>query len=399
MPTTAPTFFEITTAMGLLYFARRRAQAVVLEVGMGGRLDSTNVVHPALSIITSISFDHTRQLGNTLGLIAREKAGILKRRPAGGQRCARAGGAARHRPCGRPAALPTARARHRFLIRRRFRRPARSSRPTTGSVAARRGGPTGERSACPCSARTRRTTPRSRWPGSTSWPRSSRGLAVSRDDVVRGFAGLKWPARVELLGERPWLVIDGAHNAASAQALAETLRTCFPPGRRTLIFGTTREKDLQGQLRAVLPSFDTVIATRYVENPRAVEPETIAAAVVRLTGLPARVTTDPAEALELARQLTVTRRPDLRHRLALPGRRSPSGHLAPRALAALSPAFPPEPDRSSRRAAVTAPHPIRGQPIERSTNEREFLAASRGDLGFPGRGGRRLWRARAQRAV
>ena len=77
------TFFEITTAMGLLHFARKNVGAVVLEVGMGGRLDSTNVVHPALSIITSISFDHTRQLGNTLAAIATEKAGIFKRgRPA-----------------------------------------------------------------------------------------------------------------------------------------------------------------------------------------------------------------------------------------------------------------------------------------------------------------------------
>src|SRR6202453_2512070 len=77
------TFFEITTAMGLLHFARRHVGAVGLEVGMGGRLDSTNVVHPELSIITSISFDHTRQLGNTLAEIATEKAGILKRgRPA-----------------------------------------------------------------------------------------------------------------------------------------------------------------------------------------------------------------------------------------------------------------------------------------------------------------------------
>ena len=77
------TFFEITTAMGLLHFARRNVGAVVLEVGMGGRLDSTNVVHPVLSIITSISFDHTRQLGNTLAAIATEKAGICKRgRPA-----------------------------------------------------------------------------------------------------------------------------------------------------------------------------------------------------------------------------------------------------------------------------------------------------------------------------
>src|SRR5262249_28299345 len=78
-----PTFFEITTAMGLLHFARRRVGAVVLEVGLGGRLDSPNVIRPVISVITSISFDHTRQLGNTLALIAAEKAGILKRgRPA-----------------------------------------------------------------------------------------------------------------------------------------------------------------------------------------------------------------------------------------------------------------------------------------------------------------------------
>ena len=73
------TFFEITTAMALLYFARHGVDAVVLEVGMGGRLDSTNIVRPLISVITSIAFDHTRQLGNTLGAIAAEKAGILKR--------------------------------------------------------------------------------------------------------------------------------------------------------------------------------------------------------------------------------------------------------------------------------------------------------------------------------
>src|SRR5581483_293131 len=93
------------------------------------------------------------------------------------------------------------------------------------------------------------------------------GLNVPREAVVRGFAGLRWPARVEIVGESPWLVIDGAHNVASAEALAETLRTCFPPSRRTLVFGTSRDKDLRGQLRALLPGFDTLIATRYVENP------------------------------------------------------------------------------------------------------------------------------------
>ena len=109
-------------------------------------------------------------------------------------------------------------------------------------------------------------------------------LTVSREDVVRGFGVLNWPARVEILGQRPYLVIDGAHNGASAIALAKTLRTCFPPGGRTLVFGTTREKDLGGQLRALLPLFDEVIATRYVENPRSLPTETIADAVLMLDG-------------------------------------------------------------------------------------------------------------------
>ena len=111
------TFFEITTAMGLLHFARRNVGAVVLEVGVGGRLDSTNVVHPALSIITSISFDHTRQLGNTLAAIATEKAGICKRgRPViSGVREARS--APGHSPRRPETLVPAARARRRLLVR------------------------------------------------------------------------------------------------------------------------------------------------------------------------------------------------------------------------------------------------------------------------------------------
>jgi dihydrofolate synthase/folylpolyglutamate synthase len=130
------------------------------------------------------------------------------------------------------------------------------------------------------------------------------GLPVGREAVARGFASLRWPARVEVLGEAPWLVIDGAHNVASAEALAETLRTNFPPAVRTLVFGTTRDKDLRGQLRALLPCFEAVVATRYVENPRAVPAVEVAEAVHELTGRPVRVTSDPAEALAVARRET-----------------------------------------------------------------------------------------------
>ena len=93
-------------------------------------------------------------------------------------------------------------------------------------------------------------------------------------------------------------------DLVSAQALARTLETCFPESPRTLIFGTTRDKDLPGQLGALLPLFDTVIATRYVENPRSVSPEDIAVAATAIGGRTVYTTQDPASALELARRLT-----------------------------------------------------------------------------------------------
>jgi dihydrofolate synthase/folylpolyglutamate synthase len=133
----------------------------------------------------------------------------------------------------------------------------------------------------------------------------SHGPTVDRDAMVRGFAALQVPARIEVMGERPWIVVDGAHNVASAAALAETLRSSFPAVPRTLVFGTTRDKDLRGQLRELLPGADAVVATRYVENPRAVPPTEVAEAVLELSGKSAIVTVDPAEALAAARRETV----------------------------------------------------------------------------------------------
>jgi dihydrofolate synthase/folylpolyglutamate synthase len=298
-----PTFFEITTAMGLLHFARRAVDAVILEVGLGGRLDSTNVVHPVLSIITSISFDHMRQLGSTLASIAREKSGILKR--------------------GRPAIVGTRGNEARQAIRKvaRQRRcllreldadfwfdallpAAPLTRPTTCQVAIRTWRSTWATISAPLLGPHQAHNAAVALAGLDLLAEVQPSIAVCRDDVVRGFAKLNWPARVEVAGKSPWLVIDGAHNVASAAALAETLRVCFPPARRTMIFGTTRDKDLEGQLRALLPLFEVVIATRYVENPRSVPPEAVASAVFAACGLIAHTTADPAEALELARRMT-----------------------------------------------------------------------------------------------
>jgi dihydrofolate synthase/folylpolyglutamate synthase len=295
------TFFEITTAMGFLHFARLGVGAVVLEVGLGGRLDSTNVARPLVSVVTNISFDHTRQLGTTLAAIAGEKAGIFKRgRPVvSGEGETEAGAVIRR----------VARDRH-SVIREMGRDffgeylpPAVPVlRPSPGRVAVK--------------------TWRSDW-GTLELPLmgahqarnatvalstldvlAEQGLPVGREAVVQGFAGLAFPARVELLGEDPWIVVDGAHNVASAEALAETLQSCFPSAPCTLVFGTTREKDLRGQLRALLPGSRVAIATRYVDNARSVPPEDVAEAIRALGGPVPLIAPDPALALELARRET-----------------------------------------------------------------------------------------------
>ncbi len=299
----ALTFFEVTTAMALLHFARKKAGAVVLEVGLGGRLDSTNVVRSLLAVLTSISFDHTRLLGSTLGQIAFEKAGILKRGcPAvSGVRGVEARAAIQRVAQQRRCKLHELDVDYTYD----YLPPVPPIvRPTRGQVAVK--------------------TWRSDW-GVLNVPLYGEHqahnvavalaaldalaeidscLAVSRETVARGLAEMRWPARVEVVAERPWTVIDGAHNVASAEALAEALTTCFPAVPRTLVFGTSRDKDLLGQLRALVPLFDVIVATRYVKNPRAVPPETIAEAVLGISGQVAQVAPDPASALAEAGRLT-----------------------------------------------------------------------------------------------
>lgn len=296
-----PTFFEITTAMGLLHFARQDSRAVVLEVGLGGRLDSTNVVHPVVSVLTSISFDHTKQLGNTLGAIAFEKAGIIKR--------------------GRPAVSGVIEPEARDVIRN-VARERRSCLREIGTDYQAHYEPPEQPLAAPSGGRVAVSTWRSDW-GTIDVPLlgshqarntaialatldvlREEGWSVSRDDVLRGFQNLTWPARVEILGRSPWLVIDGAHNVASAEALASTLQTCLPRTSRTLVFGTTKDKDLRGQLRALLPAFDRIVVTRYLENPRAVPPEEIVDAIRELDGRSPSLASGPAEALAVARRMT-----------------------------------------------------------------------------------------------
>jgi dihydrofolate synthase / folylpolyglutamate synthase len=272
-----PTYFEILTAMAFEQFRRRQVDAAVLEVGLGGRLDSTNVCTPRVSIITSISLDHTQQLGDTLGQIAAEKAGIIKpgvpvvsgvtddeprdviRRIArqNGCRLIERGvdfDVAYHPPRG----LETAASPARFDLRRIV--------PADGGLFDVSLGLLGRHQAANAALAL----------AAIEQLRAT-GMAVSESAIRRGLAELIWPARVEVVGRRPTVVLDGAHNAASIAALMETLDESLSASRRLLIFAATQEKDLRGMLRQLLDRFDRVLFTRYADNPRGVPPEELLA--------------------------------------------------------------------------------------------------------------------------
>jgi dihydrofolate synthase/folylpolyglutamate synthase len=122
------------------------------------------------------------------------------------------------------------------------------------------------------------------------------GWEVPERALRSGLAGLTWPARVELVGRRPTVLLDGAHNAASAEALVRTIQESFSARRRWLIFAATREKDVRGMLACLLPQFDDAILTQYLNNPRALPGQEAAAAARELTGRSYRVCAGPAEA-------------------------------------------------------------------------------------------------------
>jgi dihydrofolate synthase/folylpolyglutamate synthase len=292
-----PTYFEITTAMALCHFARCRVQAAVLEVGLGGRLDSTNVCLPQVSVITSISLDHTKQLGNTLESIAREKAGIIKP--------------------GVPLVSGVTNAGPREVIREVCRqqgarlteletdfhfqyRPPRGleSAPAMGMldfqylVAGREH--SYDRVALQLLGRHQAANAAVALAALAEL--QGRGFQISPSAIREGLAGVSWPARVELISRRPAIVVDAAHNRASVEALVQVLTESFSVGRRLLVFATTQEKDIRGMLATLLPQFDAVIFTRYSNNPRAVPPQELAAVAEELTGRSYPVVANAVEA-------------------------------------------------------------------------------------------------------
>jgi len=279
------TWFEIVTALAFLHFAQSKIDVAVVEVGLGGRFDATNVLTPLVSVITPLSMDHMNLLGNTLEQIAFEKAGIIKRR------------------------VPVVSAPQRPEAFDVLRRVARF-RATTVTLVGRD---------VPFAARHQSLN--SQWfvvndqefqipllgthqiinAGTAITAlrvANERGLTITDEAIHAGLINARWPGRLEILSRDPLLVVDGAHNGDSAQRLAAALRDVFQHNQWTLIIGISADKDLAAILDALLPVASRVIVTR-ARSVRAADVDTLSQRVLD-RGVEPTATTDVAAALEIA---------------------------------------------------------------------------------------------------
>lgn len=263
------TTFEITTALAMLYFARHQVSAVVLEVGLGGRLDATNIVYPKVSVITSISLDHISVLGDTLEAIAAEKAGIIK--------------------TGIPVVVSPQKESVQQVI---SQIAAQKAAPLTqvgrdfqfelksysldGQVMEIWQTPIEGHPASRVELRIPLLGAHQVENAATAYAvlktADKIGLPVSEEAIRRGFAAVSWPGRFEILRRQPPIVVDSAHNRDSAHRLQIAMQDYFPGKPVILVFGASEDKDIQGMFAELLPYTKQMIVTQSF-HPRAANPQ------------------------------------------------------------------------------------------------------------------------------
>lgn len=265
-----PTYFEALTLLAFIAFAEARCDVAVLEVGMGGRLDATNVVRPVAALITPIGLDHTEYLGNTIRQIAREKAGVIHR------------GAIVLTSNDDPAAVE--------VIRRRAAKFDAPFHVVTGSHPTPLPGPFQERNA----ALAVRAAEELR----VLFPR------IDEESIERGVSSTRWRGRLERFhrqGQDVW--VDGCHNAHAAAAIAPFLDATLPRPR-LLVFGIMADKDVGTVAETLFPLFDSIITTEPYP-PRSLSSATLAE-MARGMAIPVVSEPDPAAALQRALQSEIT---------------------------------------------------------------------------------------------
>ena len=326
----APSFFEALTALAFCYFAERKVDIAILEVGLGGRLDATNIVDPILSVITDIALDHMDYLGNTISEITREKAGILRaggtlitlpQHPEANQAIGEAAATLNLRAISAADYVPPAihgngntgtfistpteplpRSRYTLSL---DHQPLHVDSPLTGQHQQRN---IALAIAAAIELRNRSSINLSRTSNKKSYN-------ITNANIEAGIRNTRWPGRLEiLLGTSPQILLDVAHNPAGAWTLRAAIAQLLESRPRTLLFSCLRDKSLTEMARILLPLFDSSpdgspprphdhIIFAPIDSPRAARVEDLLAAAYALN-IPARAAPHVAGALAQARQIT-----------------------------------------------------------------------------------------------
>jgi dihydrofolate synthase / folylpolyglutamate synthase len=290
-----PTYFDVLTAIAFKYFADHKVDIAVIETGLGGRLDSTNVIKPDVTAITSISHDHMAQLGPTLGQIATEKAGIFKHGIPAVSVVQDPQAEAALKKVAEKVGAPldftgqTIEFSYRFESSRMLGPHNRICLTTPNSKFEHLAVPLiGEHQAINCGLAL-----------AVIDRLKSRGIAISDARAIEGLTKVNIAGRMEMVSQTPRVIVDGAHNAASLDAAMKAIGQHIPYDSMVVIFGCCGDKDVAGMLDRITSGADKVIFTR-IDNVRSADPHELSARYVELYGKMAQVAENLEDALAIA---------------------------------------------------------------------------------------------------
>ena len=293
-----PTFFEFVTVMGLLYFKRKNIDWAVVETGMGGRLDATNVLLPEASVITSINYDHSEFLGNTISAIAEEKAGIIK------------DGVPVITSAQEPSVMDAIKKKTEeknaglFIYGRDFS-AAIKTEDTSGSVFNYNGGNNFEDLVISLPGRHQvlNAALALKTIEIVSKKSSHHASRITHHAIRNGLGNIKWQGRLEFISKEPPILIDGAHNPSAATILADSLKEIFfrVYRRIILVVGIMSDKDIRGIMAPLLPLAAEIILTAPAYE-RAASPDVLSGHAISL-GFSCRKAYGVADALTMAREI------------------------------------------------------------------------------------------------
>ena len=296
------TTFELMTSMAFIYFMNKRVDYAVIEVGLGGRLDATNVVSPLVSVITSLSLDHINVLGDTLAKIAYEKGGIIKNNtpvvvaPQKDEAILVLKKIAEQRnsplfQVGKDYLYAQA---AKSLSGQNFFVWPKEDQSAVNAFIESAGREDWEPTKFHIPLLGFHQVQNAATAFTTLAILRQNGLKISDDSIRKGFANVVWPGRFEVINRRPFIVIDSAHNRESALRLRNAIDDYFPGIPVVLVFGASEDKDIDGMLVELLPRVKIVITTKSI-HPRAISPEEL---VVKVNQMGVRAI--PTESLEEA---------------------------------------------------------------------------------------------------